>query len=51
MRDLSTLPNLRVALVQTTLAWHDREANYAHFEVLLEQVGDCLLYTSPSPRD
>ena len=38
MRDLSTLPNLKVALVQTTLAWHDREANYAHFEVLLEQV-------------
>ncbi|MFP3498895.1 amidohydrolase, partial [Pseudomonas sp. SIMBA_059] len=47
MRDLSTLPNLRVALVQTTLAWHDREANYAHFEVLLEQVGEVDLVILP----
>lgn len=47
MRDLSTLPNLKVALVQTTLAWHDREANYAHFEVLLEQVGEVDLVILP----
>ena len=32
MRDLSTLPNLNVALIQTTLAWHDRQANLEHFE-------------------
>ena len=37
MRDLSGLPDLTVALVQTTLAWHDREANFAHFDELLEQ--------------
>lgn len=37
MRDLSQLPNLNLALVQTHLAWHDREGNHAHFEVLLEQ--------------
>lgn len=37
MRDLSALPNLKVALVQTTLAWQDRLANYEHFENLLEQ--------------
>lgn len=37
MRDLSALPNLTVALIQTTLAWHDRQANLEHFEQLLEQ--------------
>lgn len=37
MRDLSTLPDLDIALVQTTLAWHDRRANLEHFEALLEQ--------------
>ncbi|MGH8390840.1 MAG: amidohydrolase, partial [Pseudomonas sp.] len=37
MRDLSALPNLNIALVQTTLAWHDRQANLEHFELLLEQ--------------
>ncbi|NER61289.1 amidohydrolase, partial [Pseudomonas sp. MAFF212428] len=37
MRDLSSLPNLTIALVQTTLAWQDRLANYEHFEALLEQ--------------
>jgi predicted amidohydrolase len=37
MRDLSNLPNLNVALVQTTLAWHDSKANHAHLEELLEQ--------------
>ena len=47
MRDLSTLPNLKVALVQTTLAWHDREANHAHFEELLAQVGEVDLVILP----
>jgi predicted amidohydrolase len=37
MRDLTTLPNLDIALVQTTLAWHDRTANLQHFDELLEQ--------------
>lgn len=37
MRDLSALPNLTVALIQTSLAWHDRQANLEHFESLLEQ--------------
>lgn len=37
MRDLSELDNLNIALVQTTLAWHDRTANFEHFDTLLEQ--------------
>ena len=37
MRDLSQLPNLDIALVQTTLVWHDCKANHAHFEELLDQ--------------
>lgn len=37
MRDLTTLPTLDIALVQTTLAWHDRTANLQHFDELLEQ--------------
>jgi predicted amidohydrolase len=37
MRDLSELPNLNIALVQTTLVWQNREANYEHFELLLDQ--------------
>lgn len=37
MRDLSDLPNLNIALVQTTLVWHDCKANHAHFEDLLDQ--------------
>ena len=37
MRDLSSLPNLSVALVQTSLVWQDRQGNYEHFEALLEQ--------------
>jgi hypothetical protein len=35
MRDLSALPNLKIALVQTTLAWHDREANLCALRLLL----------------
>lgn len=37
MRDLSALPDLNLALIQTSLAWHDRQANLERFEVLLEQ--------------
>ena len=37
MRDLSALPDLNMALIQTSLAWHDRQANLEHFEQLLEQ--------------
>ncbi|MBD8575034.1 amidohydrolase [Pseudomonas syringae] len=37
MRDLSSLPALSIALVQTHLAWHDRHANLAHFQALLDQ--------------
>lgn len=39
MRDLSALPDLNIALVQTTLAWHDRQANLEHFELLLSRPG------------
>ena len=31
MRDLSTLPDLELALIQTTLAWQDAAANREHF--------------------
>ncbi|WP_263142552.1 amidohydrolase [Pseudomonas sp. RIT-PI-AD] len=34
---MNPLHDLRLALVQTPLAWHDAEANRAHFETLLEQ--------------
>ena len=47
MRDLSTLPNLNIALIQTTLAWHDRQANFEHFERLLEQVNGADLIVLP----
>lgn len=36
MRDLNGLPDLKLALVQTALAWHDRDANLARFETLLD---------------
>lgn len=36
MRDLSQLPDLKLALVQTTLVWHDAKANRERFEALLE---------------
>ena len=47
MRDLKGLPDLTVALVQTTLAWHDREANFAHFDELLEQARGADLVVLP----
>jgi omega-amidase len=47
MRDLSALPDLNIALVQTTLAWHDRQANLEHFELLLEQAKGADLIVLP----
>ncbi|MBS7663643.1 amidohydrolase [Pseudomonas lalucatii] len=35
MRDLTALPDLQLALVQSELAWHDPAANRTHFEALL----------------
>ncbi len=38
MRDLSTLPDLRLALLQGPLAWHAVPANLAYFGALLENL-------------
>ena len=35
MRDLSTLPDLKLALVQSPLVWHNVQANLQHFDELL----------------
>ena len=37
MRDLNNLPDLELALVQTSLAWHDAPANRERFATMLEQ--------------
>ncbi|PAV46675.1 amidohydrolase [Pseudomonas sp. HAR-UPW-AIA-41] len=37
MRDLTSLPDLQLALIQTTLVWQDASANREHFARLLEQ--------------
>lgn len=37
MRDLNTLPDLVLVLIQTTLAWQDAAANREYFTRLLEQ--------------
>lgn len=34
---MSSKPDLELALIQTTLAWHDPAANREHFQALLEQ--------------
>ena len=47
MRDLSALPNLTISLLQTSLAWHDRQANLEHFELLLEQTKGADLIVLP----
>jgi predicted amidohydrolase len=47
MRDLSPLPDLNIALIQTELAWHDREANLARFEYLLDQASNADLVILP----
>ena len=38
MRDLSTLPDLKLALVQSPLVWHNVPANLQHFDQLLAGV-------------
>lgn len=40
-------PELRIALIQTQLAWHDREANLEHFDTLLEQAQGADLVVLP----
>lgn len=37
MRDLAALPDLKLALVQTSMHWQDTAANHEHFSALLEQ--------------
>lgn len=41
------MSDLKLALLQTTLVWHDREANLAHFDSLLEQVAGADLIILP----
>jgi omega-amidase len=47
MRDLTVLPDLQLALVQSELAWHDPAANRVHFEVQLEQAAGTDLVVLP----
>ena len=47
MRDLTTLPDLELALIQTELAWHAPAANRAHFQALLEQAAGADLVVLP----
>lgn len=47
MRDLSARPDLQLALVQTSLAWHYPAANRAHFAALLEQARGADLIVLP----
>ncbi|WP_323149145.1 amidohydrolase [Pseudomonas oryzihabitans] len=47
MRDLTPGQDLRLALLQTELVWHDPTANRAHFEQLLARVGETDLVILP----
>jgi len=47
MRDLTTLPDLELALIQTELAWQDPAANRAHFQALLAQAAGADLVVLP----
>jgi len=47
MRDLTPTQDLRLALVQSELAWHDPTANRAHFEHLLTEAGETDLVILP----
>nr|WP_298140024.1 amidohydrolase [uncultured Pseudomonas sp.] len=47
MRDLTNLPDLELALIQTELAWQDPAANREHFETLLEQAHGADLVVLP----
>ena len=48
MRDLTPGQDLRLALLQTELVWHDPTANRAHFEQLLARVGEADLVILPA---
>ncbi len=47
MRDLTPGQDLRLALLQSELVWHDPAANRAHFEQLLARVGETDLVILP----
>lgn len=47
MRDLNELPDLKLALVQSDLAWQDRSANLSRFGELLEQARGAELVILP----
>lgn len=47
MRDLTTLPDLKVALVQTAPIWQDPAANHAHFAALLQRAAGADLVVLP----
>ena len=47
MRDLSLMPDLELALIQSELDWHDAAANRARFEPLLEQARGADLVVLP----
>ncbi len=47
MRDLTSLPDLQLALIQTSLVWQDAAANRDHFARLLEQARGANLIVLP----
>ena len=47
MRDLTVLPDLDIALVQSSLVWHDAQANREHFAALLESAAGADLVVLP----
>ena len=47
MRDLTSLPDLQLALIQTSLVWQDAGANREHFARLLEQARGADLIVLP----
>ena len=47
MRDLTSVPDLQLALIQTTLVWQDAGANREHFARLLEQARGADLIVLP----
>jgi predicted amidohydrolase len=47
MRDLTNLPDLELALIQTELAWQNPAANRAHFQTLLQQARGADLVVLP----
>lgn len=47
MRDLTGLPDLDLALIQSELAWHDPAANRVHFQALFEQARGADLVVLP----